>query len=461
MQSELDYDILNFMLPRDYIEEINSILGPDLSKFLDSYEDSHVRSLRVNTLKGSTDEFEAVNPWTLSKKERVLWCPTGYYVDSKDEGNPVGRHPYHEAGAYYIQEASAMAPVEELDVTPGDRVLDLCAAPGGKSTQIASHLKNHGLLVSNEPNLPRAKILSENIERMGIGNALVVSHDPSYLEDKFEGYFNKILVDAPCSGEGMFRKNPEAIDEWSMDNVKLCSIRQKDILDSAIKMLSPGGRMVYSTCTFSLAEDEDNVEYILSKYPDMILLKQHKIWPHEVKGEGHFMAVFTKGAESKSDEGALLNDALPPCGFEKGVNIKTIGECIDFLDGTLNVSLETCYPDGLIYTRFGDEVYALPMGFPNMKGLKVLRSGLHLGTLKKNRFEPSHSLAMFLKPSMVSKYVALNKEEAIKYLHGECVNSDTGSGWSLIHIDGYSLGWGKVSGTVVKNHYPKGLRIQW
>lgn len=442
------------MLPKDYIEEIKKCLGDESKAMLDSFSLNPYRGLRVNTLKGSVEDFIKSNPWNINAVDKVDWCNIGFYIKADDELDgalPYGKHPFHAAGVYYMQEPSAMAPVEELEINLGDRVLDLCAAPGGKSTQIASYLKGTGILVTNEPNASRAKILSENIERMGIANALVISHEPDYIKDRFEGFFNKILVDAPCSGEGMFRKNKDAVTEWSLDNVYHCKERQKDIIDSAIQMLSDGGRLVYSTCTFSLAEDEEIVEYVLSNYKNLKLIKSEKLWPHKIKGEGHFLAVF----EKESIAGEIKE---PLGGYEKGKKSKEFKDFEIFIKENIKEDINKILPYEPSYVCFGEELYAINETFPVVKGLKVLRLGLHLGTLKKNRFEPAHAFSLFLKPDMVVNSCELDIDEATAYLHGEALNISANKGWNLITYKGYSLGWGKQSNDTMKNHYPKGLR---
>ena len=295
------------MLPQQFLSRMEKMIGEEYPDFLASYERPRYHSLRVNPLKGTAGELKEKASFQLRP---VLWAENGYYY--QEEERP-GRHPFHEAGIYYIQEASAMAPAVYLNAQPGERVLDLCAAPGGKSTQIGADLKGQGLLVCNEIHPHRAKILSENIERMGIRNALVVSHEPAYLAERFPEYFDRIMVDAPCSGEGMFRKNEGAIEEWSPENVEMCAARQEDILESAAVMLRPGGRMVYSTCTFAPAEDEGTISHFLEKHPEFQIEEVKKypgmssamppceravrLWPHKVKGEGHFLASLKKQGE--------------------------------------------------------------------------------------------------------------------------------------------------------------------
>lgn len=437
-------------LPEEFKSRVAAQLGDEFEDFISSYENSPVRALRVNTLKGTVEEFLAKNPWNISSKDSVPWCNKGFYF-SKDE---IGKSPLQDAGVYYIQDASAMAPVEKLGVTPGDIVLDLCASPGGKSTQIASYMNNRGLLVCNEINPQRAKNLSENIERMGVANALVTCADPIDLSGHFIEYFNKILVDAPCSGEGMFRKNPEAIKEWSLDNVVMCAKRQSYILDEAAKMLCPGGRMVYSTCTFAPEEDEESIEAFLERHPEFTLISEERLWPHKIKGEGHFLAVLVKNGE-ETEPGLRT----PSCGCSSFVNERDIKDFFDFAKDTLAVDIRNIFsPASSGFIRFGDELYLVPERFPNLKGLKVLRLGLHLGTLKKNRFEPSHSLALFLKKDMVLRSTDLTASRASEFIGGQTLNVTGKKGWHLICVDGYSLGFGKLCDNIMKNHYPKGLR---
>lgn len=473
------------MLPRAFEERMQRMLGEEYPAFESSYEKDKYQALRVNTLKADKEIFVKNAPFSLNQ---VPWETNGFYYDSQDT---PGKHPYHEAGVYYIQEPSAMAPVPFLEVKPGDRVLDLCAAPGGKSTQIAVALKGKGLLVCNEIHPARAKILSENIERMGVRNAVVTNESPEKLEQYFAGYFDKILVDAPCSGEGMFRKNEEAKNEWSPENVQICADRQAGILDCAANMLRPGGRLVYSTCTFAPAENEGSIAGFLERHPEYKVIsverpegfesgkpewfeftgeastntekstatydeevcreleKTLRIWPHKVNGEGHYLAVLEKeGILDSSVETYALY------GVEKGMKEKDCKELQEFLQDTLQVRLE-----GVLF-KFGEQIYLGPVNMPSVKNLKVLRPGLHLGTLKKNRFEPSHALALTLTPAEVKRCYELSAEkgEATAFIGGQTFSVDTEKGWHLITVDGYSLGWGKAAGGIMKNHYPKGLR---
>ena len=468
------------MLPEKFLERMQGMLGDEYEAFLASFEQEKYQALRINPLKKWVDikgkNAEAKISTEVKEVETVMnavevheilsqifkltpvsWEPNGYYYTGEDQ---PGKHPYHEAGAYYIQEPSAMAVVPLLEVKPGERILDLCAAPGGKSTQIAGYLLGEGLLVSNEIHPARAKILSENIERLGVRNACVTNESPTQLSEKFAGYFDKILVDAPCSGEGMFRKNEAACEEWSPQNVELCASRQDEILDCAAKMLRAGGRIVYSTCTFSVLENEGSVERFLERHPDFIQLKSLRLWPHKVKGEGHFAAVLQK--EGTVSEGY---EPMVAGGLERGISTKDkeLEAWWEFCRETL--SAESGFEEAVkgvkgIFLRFGDNLYLAPEKMPALKGMKVLRPGLHLGTLRKNRFEPSHALALTLCGRDVRHVCQLSADDTVTaaYLNGQTFPYEGEKGWYLITVDGCSLGWGKLAGGIMKNHYPKGLR---
>ena len=376
------------------------------------------------------------------------WSENGFYYEKEDT---PGKHPYHDAGVYYIQEPSAQMPGSLLNALPGERILDFCSAPGGKATQIASSMKGEGLLVCNEYVPNRAKILSENIERMGIKNALVINETPSHLAQLFPSFFHRIMVDAPCSGEGMFRKNEEAKNEWSLENVQICADRQDEILDAAATMLLPGGRIVYSTCTFAPDENEGSVSRFIERHPDFHLVESHRLWPHKVKGEGHFVAVLERDGEYNIDAISFATT-----GIEKGIRIKECKEFLTFIKDTIK---EDIIPENGKYIKFGDQLYLVPEYMPGLKGMKVLRPGLHLGTILKNRFEPSHALALSLEPDNVNYTYELESIDAARaFISGNTFSAEGEKGWYLITIHGYSIGWGKLAGGTMKNHYPKGLR---
>ena len=469
--------------------------------FIASYETSEVKGIRLSSFFRGDGPFEMESlPLSVESVEgqnesganwqKVVWCDNGYFLNA-DDFNEIrpGKHPLHEAGAYYIQEPSAMAPVAYMDIRPGDRVLDLCASPGGKSTQIAALLRGEGILVSNEIMPDRAKILSENIERMGVRNALVISEDPRNISDRFYGFFDKILVDAPCSGEGMFRRNDVAINEWSLENVANCAKRQEWILDEAAKMLRENGTLCYSTCTFSKEENELQIVNFLERHEEFSLGEMTKfegmrsgfaageyesvgirIFPHEANCEGHYLCKLVKkrrmsGQESGCHEEDVVNKVMPLGGFEPELSKKDaadLKEMYKFFDETFSEESDFKeYIKERKITRFKDRVYLLPKECPKLDGLKVLRPGLHLGTILKNRFEPGHALAKCLSCYDVKRACILEPDgdEAKKYIAGETFNFDGDlPGWYVVFAGIYPLGWGKLTNSIMKNHYPKGLR---
>lgn len=457
-------------LPIEFEKKMKAFLGDEWDDFLYSYDNNRFQALRFNTLKVQSPEerMRILKTLKISLDKKVSWANEAYYFD---ENVRPGKHPYHEMGLYYIQEPSAMSAAALLAPKPGMRVLDLCAAPGGKSTQLATYLGDSGLLVSNEINTQRSRILSQNIERMGIKNAIVTNEDSFVLASHFPGFFNAIQVDAPCSGEGMFRKLPEAIEQWSMENVAICAERQKEILDNAAVMLKPGGVIVYSTCTFSKEENEDVIECFLERHPDFTLEEMERFWPHKVDGEGHFVAKLVRRGSVDTDLKAdrktkknknsknRKNETKPALTKE---NMKLLSE---FLDETISEDMAAWIKNSRL-VMFGEQLYRLPDMEVDIKGLKVQRAGLHIGEFKKQRFEPSHSLALALKLSEAKNVVKLtcDNPQTIGFFNGQSVMlsdeqaAECKKGWVLVCVDGYTAGWGKVNGTQVKNHYPKGLR---
>ncbi len=428
------------MLPEEFLSRMQKQLGEEYPAFLESLERPRAVALRFNPLKGEKPALPFVT-------DPVPWEPEGYYYDPAQR---PGLHPYHEAGVYYLQEASAMAPVTLLDPQPGERVCDLCAAPGGKTTQIAGRMAGEGFLLCNEINPKRAKILSRNIERMGVANALVTNEHPQRLADRYAGYFDRVLIDAPCSGEGMFRKEEAAVTDWSVETVQMCAHRQAEILDSGAALVRPGGRLVYSTCTFAPEEDEQAVAAFLTRHPEFAPEAVEapwfekgengtfRMWPHKLLGEGHFAAVLRKSGEEELPNPTFSREHLPKLwdSFAKEMGIHL--------------------PDGYPVT-FGGRLYWAPVQMPDIRGIKVLRPGLELGELKKDRFEPAHALALWLKKVESCLRFPAESMEIAAYMHGETIPCNR-KGWCLVCVDGFSLGWGKGDGNVLKNHYPKGLR---
>ena len=428
------------MLPELFLSRMQLQLGEEYPAFLESLERPRAVALRLNPLKGSVPSLDFVG-------ENVPWEPMGYYYDP--EARP-GLHPYHEAGVYYLQEASAMSAVVLLDPQPGERICDLCAAPGGKSTQIAGRMAGEGLLLCNEYSPKRAKILSQNIERMGIPNALVTNETPQRLAQAYPGFFDRVLIDAPCSGEGMFRKEEAAVTDWSQETVQMCARRQTEILESGAELVRPGGRLVYSTCTFSPEENEGVIRQFLQNHPEFSPEPveapwftpgpdgSFRIWPHKVLGEGHFAAVLRK-TDGKAHEISFAEESPVP------------KEWSDFAK-----EQEIFLPEGKA-VLFGTTLFWAPVQMPQIRGLKVLRPGLELGELKKGRFEPAHALALWLRPNEKTLCLPWDSKELKAYLHGEALPWNK-RGWCTVSADGYTLGWGKGDGTMLKNHYPKGLR---
>lgn len=583
------------MLPEAFLERMEGMLGEEYGAFLGCFDGGHVQGLSLNPGKIGMDGVSAAEQFGagadlfggagFARLSKVPWAENGYYYEMGDQ---PGKHPFHEAGLYYIQEPSAMMPVGLLDVRPGERILDLCAAPGGKSVQIAAALGGKGILVCNEIHPARAKILSENVERMGIGNACVLNETPERLAEVFAGYFDRILVDAPCSGEGMFRRNEAACEEWSPENVELCARRQDGILDCAAGMLRAGGRMVYSTCTFAPDEDEGSVSSFLKRHGEFGILPVDKerfglsgcdgvpeyiedpvpgledtvrLWPHKVRGEGHYAAALGKeghfveeyrnndmecapkrtskesdrtvpeefllfcaenlrlskeaagaglaGTERGGGQGAGLPEteggggqgaslpeaernggqgadrdtslSLGQCRLERQTERRTERQAEKRTEkktrakrtetsGNLTASCTEDMLSGLgratglggeyKFMKFGDNLYLAPADMPSLKGLKVLRPGLHLGEIKKNRFEPSHALALALDPRAAAHVWNLSSgDPAVSaYLNGQTFPAEGEKGWYLICVDGFGLGWGKLAAGSMKNHYPRGLR---
>ena len=498
------------MLPQLFTERMKQMLGEEATDFFRAYEREPYKALRRNPQKMGREAFLTKMPFSLSP---VFWEENGFYYEMQDQ---PGKHPFHEAGVYYIQEPSAMAPAGLLEAEPGEKILDLCAAPGGKSTQIGAAMQGEGILVCNEIHPARAKILSENIERMGITNALVLNESPERLAEIFPDYFDRILVDAPCSGEGMFHKNEEAQEEWSPENVTRCAERQDGILDRAAEMLHDGGRLVYSTCTFAPAENEGTILRFLRRHPEFTVIEPYwqadissgssqwaadvdgtyltctpqeeealqrtiRLWPHKVKGEGHFAAVLRKNG---SREGSRL--CFGRGGVQPGIGVQDYRSFLDFAKENLKLPSDAF--DGKIFVRFGEQLYLAPGDMPALKGMKVLRPGLHLGTLKKGRFEPSHALALALSPDKARHVFDFSIESTKErtgngsmgnstgdsrgnsidnskvdpgirdYLNGLTFSCEGEKGWYLITVEGCSIGWGKLAGNVMKNHYPRGLR---
>lgn len=442
-------------LPIDFKKKYQKLLKDDAESFFASLNKDTNPGFRVNPLKENMPKED--------EKNAIEYCKFGYY------GDVNGRTVNHQSGAIYSQEPSAMYVGEVADVQPGDVVLDLCAAPGGKTTHVASYMQNKGLLVTNEIDHKRAKVLAENVERFGIRNAVILNESPDNLAKSFPRFFDKILIDAPCSGEGMFRKNPNAISYWNKEYPSKCAARQKDIIQQAIKMLKPGGKIIYSTCTFAPEEDEQIVNWMSQKYDlDIDPIKKYngmssgypewtdgnpdvantvRLFPNKFKGEGHFISKLTSNASGKPKK---IKKHLQS---NLSVNDKKIWE--DFREKNL-INFD---PKHLIV--FGDQLYAFDKSLPELKGLKVMRPGLHLGTIKKKRFEPSYALALALHEDEVVNTLNISLDDWKNYVHGDTIPCDENlpKGWYQLICNDQPIAFGKVVNGTVKNFFPKGLRF--
>lgn len=462
-------------LPEAFLLKMQELLGEEFGQYLESFKEEWKPGLRVNTLKLSPGELAELVPWNL---EPVPWADNGFYYDGTLDGEVLrpSKHPAYYAGLYYLQEPSAMTPAAMLPVVPGDRVLDLCAAPGGKSTELASKLKGRGMLVSNDISYSRARALLKNLELAGAANICVTSEAPEKLAGVWPEFFDKILVDAPCSGEGMFRRDEDMVKDWNEKGPEYYVPIQRQILSQAAAMLRPGGYMLYSTCTFSVEEDEENVAYVLEEFPQMQLccLDLDKVpgacggfglsgcmrlFPHRLKGEGHFLALMRKKG---GDDGG--KEILPPMDpVTAGKRVRAV-EKEKELDAFLRQSgTEWDYGRIVIHQ---DNAYYLPEGLAWNLPLRFLRTGLFLGELKKGRFEPSQALAMSMKAGQFPNTVSFpgGDSRVLRYLKGETISleGDEGpvKGWCLAAMEGFLLGWAKGTGMSLKNKYYPGWRWQ-
>ncbi len=447
---------MNIPFPESFASRMRAQLGEDYSRFTEAFALPPCRALRLNRRKGA--DFSLFK----SPPEAVPWAEDGAYI-SPESG--AGLSLWHEAGAFYLQDPGAMIPAAVLGAGPGETLLDFCAAPGGKTTQMAMAMEGRGLLIANEPVYRRAQVLSGNVERMGIPNAIVVSADPEALRKKWPEAFDGVLVDAPCSGEGMFRKNPEAMAEWTPSIAEGCAKRQRAILTAAAGMVRPGGRLVYSTCTWNPAENEEMIAWFLSRFQDFSpepfslpgidgASGLFTAYPHLVRGEGQFTALLRRRGTGEAALPAAGRGNLPREDSRRFAEAFPTAPAADRLFGNTLISLPFC---------------------PDLDGITVLRLGLHLGWIRSGIPLPDHALAMCFLPSGLPT-VALNPEQALRYLAGETLSAEgipgldsagdshrsagvhPSGGWRVATCGGFPLGWVKCSDGMLKNHYPKGLR---
>ncbi|MCI9590141.1 MAG: SAM-dependent methyltransferase [Lachnospiraceae bacterium] len=477
-----------FQLPEEYLQHMKCLLGEEeYLNYIKSFDNGRYQGLRANGIKLAPEELKDLAPWTL---EKIPWIPNGFYYD---ENVKPAKDPYYYAGLYYLQEPSAMTPASTLPVNPGDRVLDLCAAPGGKSTELGAKLKGKGILISNDISNSRAKALLKNLELAGVSNFCVTSESPERLSQCFPEFFDKILVDAPCSGEGMFRKERDMIKEWMERGPSHYAKIQKGIMEEAVKMLKPGGYLMYSTCTFSMDEDEGIVKYIMEEFPDMELLSLPKfegasggigltgclrLFPHKLKGEGHFIALMYKHLPlprirlleeyyaGKKKEEADRREQVKDGVEDPGNQLPQVEEFLSHCSLALGEKKEEEFWDSSRLTEKNGKVYYLPVDFLRNTGLRFLRTGLLVGEIKKERFEPSQAFAMTLRGGQFDNEISLSREDdrVIRYLKGETLSltdkegENLYPGWCLVCVDRFPLGWAKWTGTSLKNKYYPGWR---
>ncbi len=467
-------------LPQSFLDSMKEILGEDYEAFLAGFDGQRQYGLRVNTLKMNLEEFERIAPFHLKK---VPWISNGYFYEAEDA---PAKHPFYSAGLYYLQEPSAMTPASRLKVQPGERVLDLCAAPGGKATELGAALQGEGLLVANDINTARARALLRNLELFGISNSFVTNEPPHVLAERFPEFFHKIMVDAPCSGEGMFRKNPAVVDSWQEKGPEYFSKLQREIIVQAADMLLPGGMMFYSTCTFSPLENEKTITHLLKERSDMEVIPMEdyegfaegltsyrgevfdescklcrRIWPHKMSGEGHFMALLHKKSGTQQQVQQTVSQSSIWWEKCKGLNKEQKAAAEDFFS-----HVNIAYDEKRIDVR-GDNLYYLPAPKYDGRGLHFFRYGLFMGEFKKKRFEPSQPFALALHAQDFDQVLDFpaDDERLSRYLRGETLDvSDLiagekkRKGWQLVMVAGHPLGFGKLVNNNLKNKYPAGWR---
>jgi 16S rRNA C967 or C1407 C5-methylase (RsmB/RsmF family)/NOL1/NOP2/fmu family ribosome biogenesis protein len=496
-----------------------ALLGPRYEALYTPPAGEAARGVTVSALRCTPAEFAARADFAV---EPSPFCPAGFVVRAADFR--PGRHPYHAAGVFYSQEPSAASAAPLLDVRPGMRVLDLCAAPGGKSSQLASALGGRGLLVANEFVADRAEVLKQNLERMGAANAVVLNESAGRIAAALPAFFDRVLVDAPCSGEGMFRKEPEAVRQHSAALVRQCAALGAEILAAAAETLAPGGILVYSTCTFSPEEDEGQIGDFLASHPDFTLLPAlgasplsfgspgegnragahpcdvsllRRIWPAQ-GGEGHFLARLQKAGTPRvlpeagvlpPEEAAWLaaqqsaQSAARPAegraargrGAEKfparggrpgGKTARAAGAgqsagTAAVLAAWRAFAAETFPALGAAPALVRGDTVLLAPPLPPL-ALHILRAGVLAGSAENGRFVPAHHLFTAYGAACPNREaLTLSDPRTLCYLQGGEIEARTAApGWCCVTVDGFPLGGGKVSGGRVKNHYPKALRLR-
>lgn len=450
-------------LPEEYTQRMKELLKDEFDDYMASFNDERLYGIRVNTLKMSVDDFYNKKLYEL---EPVQWCKEGFYYNGADVR--PSKSPYYHAGLYYLQEPSAMSTAAVADIQPGERVLDVCAAPGGKSTQAGAKLKGEGMLVTNDISTSRTKALLKNVELFGLTNAVVLNESPDRIADRFPMFFDKIIIDAPCSGEGMFRKDADVIKAWGKSMSDFCLSAQYEILEACARAVCDGGYIIYSTCTFDPAENENQIDAFLTRHTEFELCeippelgldrgraewsksgnselkKCGRLWPHKTKGEGHFVAKMRKNGNGERTE-------FDPQPKKKIDGFEYFEE---FIKNNINIEFNGDFDN------FGEKLYLLPKGMPKLNGLRIVRNGWYIGDIKKKRFEPSQAFAMGLKKENVRLTQELGDyETAVKYLKGETLETDLKEdGWVLVTFDGLTLGWAKSQKGRLKNKYLPGWK---
>ncbi|MGE5123321.1 MAG: RsmB/NOP family class I SAM-dependent RNA methyltransferase [Acidobacteriaceae bacterium] len=470
-------------LPGEFLSHMAALLDDEYPAFFASLHESPHSGLRVNTLKLSAEEFKKISPFDLVP---IPWCANGFIIHESGQKlgqYSPGKHPYHGAGIYYLQEPSAMAVAEVLGPQPGMKVLDLAAAPGGKATHLASLMQNAGILMANEIHPSRVRDLAENLERCGVTNAFVTNETPEHLADRLGEFFDCVLLDAPCSGEGMFRKSHQARVEWKPDSPASCAIRQRVILEQAARLVKVGGSLAYTTCTFSPEENEAVICDFLTAHgdfeikaiqpaaglqparPDWIGLPKEdalsqavRIWPHLSKAEGHFIALLFKHSSTGAND-QPASQKYDHSNRYKGSTSEDVRLARRIWTDFAALNLRSSLKEQDV-TVVGSRIYLLSQGMPNLAGLKVIHPGWYLGRVHNQRFIPSHALALGIPPRHAASNIPLGAGDPSlrAYLAGECFQQAGDDGWVLISVDGFSIGWGKRVQGVVKNFYPRGLR---
>ena len=435
-----------------FLNRMKNILKDEYNDFIESLSKPSLKAMYLNNKKQNILKYldnQYLTPHPIVNN--------GYYFDYQNY--PLGKSPFFLAGLYYIQEPSAMLVADILNVKEDDYILDMCAAPGGKTCAVASKLSNKGLMIANDINSLRAKILSENVERFALENTIVTNCDPVMFTKQLKGFFDKIILDAPCSGEGMFRKTDQAIDTWSEDKVKECAYIQRNLIEAAYELLAPGGELIYSTCTYSKEENEDIIQYALDQFDFTLvpIFKSHgmseginmeevvRLYPHRYNGEGHFIALLKKGKSGNTSKAQLL---------KSNINKDKQKIVTDFYKQNLNIPVPQYLLDN------NNHIYSILPHFPKLEKIRVLRTGLYLGECKKNYFVPSYSLALTLNKEEVKRSYSFkeNDIEIKKYISGETLEGNNQKGYGVIFVEEYPLSFYKESNNQVKNLFPKGLR---